>query len=247
MGATQPGDVAYVAGSSTVILGVSQSRPVDAQQRFIVTPMAHSGSWGLEMDLMSTGGAIRWAAQLFGFSSVEQAMTAARVADSLKVPSVLPYVSPGEQGALWDANLTGVVAGLNLSHTAGDVMRGIIDGIVVESRRCVEVLREYGCQASTILVAGGSALDPWFRQLLADACGALVVAPTDGDSDYSAIGAALLLGGPVASGQRSTVHPVGDENYWEQRLADADALRHAVRTVPKPLTDTKGSGSLRSW
>ncbi|CAB4330837.1 unannotated protein [freshwater metagenome] len=232
MGITAQGQIAYVAGTSTVILGISESIPDDPKNRFIVTPMAEPGTWGLEMDLLSTGGAIRWLSELFGEASETAALELARNSKSSEPPTFLPYVSPGEQGALWDPNSTGSIHGLNLSHSKGDIMKALVDGILLESWRCISVLQEFGFQGEDISVAGGSALNPWFRQQLADVLQRNVIAPIDGDSDYSAIGGALILarsqGINVASPERQTMKISPDpafEKAWQEKFAKFEVVR----------------------
>ncbi len=56
----------------------------------------------------------------------------------------LPYLAPGEQGALWDPTISGALFGLSLGHGAADVARALVDGIVLESRRCLSVLDQAG-------------------------------------------------------------------------------------------------------
>ena len=236
MGATHLGDIAYVAGTSTVIMGMSDSIPSDESHRFIVTPMAHGGLWGIEMDLLSTGGAISWMSELLNFETVSDAMQEASQIHATEAPTFLPYVSPGEQGALWDPSLTGAMVGMNVTHTRGHFMRALINGIVNESKRCVEVLKEFGCTTGTITVAGGSALSPWFRQELADATRCNVVAPIDGDSDYSAIGAALLVleqriesseqtTEQYASGANTTTISPKSSTMWDELFARHEQVR----------------------
>ncbi|HEX9064629.1 MAG TPA: FGGY family carbohydrate kinase, partial [Streptosporangiaceae bacterium] len=138
LGATAPGQVAYVAGTSTVVLGVTDRLVLDPWHRFLVTPLAGEGLWGLEMDLLATGSALRWLAGLFGDDLDEAAVLdlAAQV-DPAQAPVVLPYLSPGEQGALWDPGLSGSVTGLTLRHDRRHLARGLVNGIVLESRRCL--------------------------------------------------------------------------------------------------------------
>ena len=39
---------------------------LDPDHRFLVTPLAEPGRWGVEMDLLATGSAITWLAALLG-------------------------------------------------------------------------------------------------------------------------------------------------------------------------------------
>jgi xylulokinase len=102
LGVRAPGEVAYLAGTSTVILGVTDRLVLDPAHRFLVTPLAEPGWWGVEMDLLATGSAITWLASLLG-----DGLTAAGLVelaagiDPSRAPVLLPYLSPGEQGALW--------------------------------------------------------------------------------------------------------------------------------------------------
>jgi xylulokinase len=234
MGVRTPGDVAYVAGTSTVVFGLADQHVVDPAHRFLVTPTWLPDRWGLEMDLLATGAAIRWLAGLAGVADEPTLLHLAASADPQAAPLVLPYVGPGEQGALWDPELLGAVIGLHVGHGTADLALGLVHGIVVESRRCLLVLESLGFQRRPLLVAGGSAADPWFRQQLADATGRWVVAPIDGDSDYSALGAAAVSAAgaglvvPVGLGATTTSVPAPERAEFWGRLTDRLDLARGV-------------------
>jgi len=193
LGVREPGQVAYIAGTSTVILGIADRLILDPAHRFLVTPLAEPGRWGLEMDLLATGGAIVWLAGLLGDGLTAAGLVElAAGVDPAHAPVLLPYLSPGEQGALWDPLLSGAVVGLDLSHGREHLARALVNGIILESRRCLAVLDEAGGFARAVEVAGGSAADPAFRADLADAARRLVSLPRDDDTDHSARGAALI-------------------------------------------------------
>ena len=75
------------------------------------------------------------------------------------------------------------------------------------------------------LVGGGSAADPWFRQQLADATGRTVIAPVDGESDYSALGAAAVVAAgagvslPLLVGATTATEPDPERAAWWAALA----------------------------
>jgi xylulokinase len=225
MGVAEPGDIAYVAGTSTVVLGIADRHLVDAEHRFLVTPTTRRGRWGLEMDLLATGSAFRWLAGLVGARDEAEVLTLAASADPGAVPLVLPYLAPGEQGALWDPDLTGAVIGLHLGHGPRDLALGLVHGVLAESRRCLHVLESLGFDRRPLRVAGGSATDPWFRRQLADASGREVVAPVDGQSDYSALGAAAVAAAgagvalPLVAGRTTTTVPDPSRAGWWAELA----------------------------
>jgi sugar (pentulose or hexulose) kinase len=107
-------------------------------------------------------------------------------------PVFLPYLGGGKQGALWDPALRGSLLGLELRHERRHLARALLNGIVLESRRCLSVLEEVGLPPGTIHLAGGSAAVPNLDADLANASRRRVAALPDGDTDSSALGAAML-------------------------------------------------------
>ncbi len=66
------------------------------------------------MDLLTTGSAFRWLAGLLGAAGGDEAALmalAAGVEPGAAGLSFLPYLAPGEQGALWDPELSGACWG----------------------------------------------------------------------------------------------------------------------------------------
>ena len=236
LGVRHPGQVAYIAGTSNVIMGVADRLLLDPGHRFLVTPLAEPGRWGLEMDLMATGSAISWLAGLFGTGTDEAALVAlAAGVDPRDAPLVLPYLSPGEQGALWDPLLRGAFVGLELCHGRPHLARGLVNGIVLESRRCLTALGEAGQFGSEIKATGGSAADPAFRADLADATRSRVGRPAGHDADCSARGAALLAAlviDGVAPGPEPAppaAEPDPDRAaIWDELWATYERARRAV-------------------
>ena len=236
LGVRHRGQVAYIAGTSTVIMGVADRVLPDPGHRFLVTPLAEPGRWGLEMDLLATGSAISWLAGLLGTGMDEAALVAlAAGVDPGDAPLVLPYLGPGEQGALWDPRLRGAFVGLELSHGRRHLARGLVNGIVLESRRCLAALAETGQFGREIRAAGGSAADPVFRADLADATGCRVGMPGGHGADCSARGAALLAALAI-DGARPGPEPAGPAAEpdldraaaWDGLWASYEQARHAI-------------------
>lgn len=254
LGVREPGEVAYVAGTSTVILGVSDRMIADPAHRYLITPLAGIEGWGLEMDLLATGSAIRWLSELLGSSETDLVGMAGQI-DPLDAPRFLPFLAPGEQGALWNPLLTGTITDLSLHHRAPHLARGLLNGITLESRRCLRLLAEVTGRAGTVRLAGASASAQAFQQDLADASGRAVAADSS-FADYSALGAALLAaqaaGAPMPQPQlppAANSRVAGGENYgqviaprpgrsgrWQELAARHDELLAAVGPdVPRGL------------
>lgn len=219
LGVDAPGDVAYIAGTSNVMLAVADDWTPDPHHRYLLTPLVGPAAHGLEMDLLATGSAIRWLSTLLADGG-GAADLIARAGDLIPAdaPTFLPYLAPGEQGALWNADLHGTVAGLHLGHTAAHLARGLLNGIVLESRRCLEVLADVGLSPGEIRVAGWCAADPGVCRDLADCCRRHVRVASAEARDCSALGAARLLA--LALGDH-----IGDSGVPAERAVAPDEER----------------------
>jgi len=249
LGVTAPGRVAYVAGTSTVIMGVADRVVIDPAHRFLVTPLDRPGAYGLEMDLVATGSAVRWLAGLFGTPAGDEA-DVWRLAEALPPGAdgvlFLPYLGPGEQGALWDPALRGTLAGLTLAHGRGHVARALLDGITLESRRCTAILEAVAGPPGDIVMSGPSARSGAVIRSLADATGRPVRWAVDPDHQASAWGAAAVALEAVGAGT-PRIPALADGIAPDPRAADVWARlweRHeAARLATAPLDFSTPAGS----
>jgi sugar (pentulose or hexulose) kinase len=229
VGAARHGDVAVIAGTSAIVLGISDAPTRDGHRRYLVTPMTGAG-WGLEMDLLAMGSAFDAIARLLGLPGPRALLEAAAAVDRDDAPLFLPYLAPGEQGALWDPELAGTVHGLHLGMTAGHIGRALLTGVVVELRRCVSVLEATTGRRGPVMLGGRSAVSSLMWRDIADATGREVrVNPTL--SDHSAIGAAVFAADSLGvsmprRGDAVSIAPRSDMyDWWTESLARHDALR----------------------
>jgi gluconokinase/xylulokinase len=244
LGVSRPGEVACVAGTSTVLLGIAERLVLDPAHRYLVTPLAGLDGWGCEMDLLTTGSAFRWLAGLLRESGGDEAALmamAAGVEPGAGGLSFLPYLAPGEQGALWDPTLSGALLGLSLGHGAADVARALVDGVVLESRRCLAVLDEAGLPRGVVHLAGGSGADPVFRRQLADACRRRVVYAATGETAHSAIGAAAVAAMAVGHGPWPAAAALETIAPHEAQSARWDALWERHETARRALRTSQAA------
>jgi len=225
LGVQTPGDAVYLAGTSTVIIGIDETPHFDSEQRFLVTPLA-LGGYGHEMDLLATGSAQAWLAQLLGLESPGALGELARStpADAPGLPTMLGYVAPGEQGALWDPSLTGVIEGITLHTSASDLARALLTSITVESARCVSVWEENAPHRGELHVAGRG-VDQSALQELADATGRTTHLCGDAHAAHSAVGAAMILG------QSLGVEAVSDQHRSQLRTEPRTDAADLWRTL----------------
>jgi xylulokinase len=107
---------------------------------------------------------------------------------------VLPHFSPtGPPQFIGDS--CGVMAGLSLATTRGEVLKGLLEGVTFYIRACLESLPSVGIQMDRLhVVGGGTKSDAWV-QLSADIVARPFVRPKI--TEAGALGAAILAGAAV--------------------------------------------------
>ncbi|MGA8466030.1 MAG: FGGY-family carbohydrate kinase, partial [Trebonia sp.] len=179
--------------------------------------------------VQNAGVALDWVRGVLGVSWQQLYDTAARPwrADT---PVFLPYLARER----WDPATAGAWEGLSLGHDRDDLVRGALEGVAFLLRRRLDDLRAAGHQPEAVLLGGGGATHPAWRQLLADVL-ALPLHPGD-TSWLSAAGAARVAA--AAAGMEGTGESRGRSGYWnaaavvpgERNLASAgyDRFTHKL-------------------
>ncbi|MDK2982425.1 MAG: xylulokinase [Chloroflexota bacterium] len=108
---------------------------------------------------------------------------------------MLPYMS-GERTPIFDPKARGVLAGLSLSHTRGEIYRALLEGTAFAIRMNLEAMQQNGAAIQHgVAVGGGSANDLWL-QTVSDVSGIpqLIPEKTIGASYGNAFLAGLASG-----------------------------------------------------
>jgi xylulokinase len=108
---------------------------------------------------------------------------------------LLPYFS-GERTPLHDPHAKGVLFGLNLTHTRGDIYRAVLEGIACGTNHVIETYHEAGQSPRTIFAVGGGTKNRVWSQATSDISGhaQVVREKTVGASYGDAFLAALAVG-----------------------------------------------------
>jgi xylulokinase len=97
----------------------------------------------------------------------------------------------------FDTESKGVIAGLRLSTTRGEIVRAILEGVTFEMALNADVLRECGAPIGSFRATGGGAKSPFWMQLKADLLGKPVHAMRV--SEAVCLGASILAGVAVGT------------------------------------------------
>ena len=82
----------------------------------------------------------------------------------------LPYFS-GERTPIHDPDAKGVIFGLNLTHTRGDIYRALLEGIACGTTHIIDTYREIGQPPGHIYSVGGGTRNAVWAQATSDISG----------------------------------------------------------------------------
>ena len=216
LGVVNPGQLAFITGSSHLHLGLSaqafQGKGVWGTYRDAVLPGLHV----VEGGQTSTGSIINWFKQLIDQSiSYDQLnQQAAELPPGAEGLLVLDHFQ-GNRTPYTDPNSRGVISGLTLKHGPAHIFRAIIESIAFGSELILETMRQNGFQVQEATLCGGATRSPLWLQIHADVSG--IPLQLTEVADAPALGSAILAA-------------VGGGCYPDITTA-ADHMVHVVRTI----------------
>jgi len=177
-GAIHPGQAAYGMGTYICITPVYRERrdPALMIERGLNTE--HHAVPGMFVSFIyNPGGAlVKWYRDTFAQAEYQQAWQAGQdVYDTLfdevlDAPSpviVLPHFAPTGPPE-FVADSSGVMVGLRLETTRGEILKGILEGTTYYLKACVDALPSTGIQIESYRVAGGGSKSDKWVQICAD-------------------------------------------------------------------------------
>ncbi|MCJ1673782.1 FGGY family carbohydrate kinase [Rathayibacter sp. VKM Ac-2929] len=166
---------------------------------------------------MATSGAVTdWLRRLTGASWAELLDEAARSGPGAGGLLVLPYFA-GERSPFADSDARGVIAGLGVGSTRGDLYRAVLEATAFAVRHHLEVLGEHGVRVEALVGAGGGVAAELWPQIVSDVCGLEQVIPTV--SVGAAYGSAVLAAGLVTEVDIEEWNPAATTLVPDQAVA----------------------------
>ncbi len=203
MDVVQPGKIAFIVGSSHLILGQS-AKQFHAKGIFgAYTDCVIPGQYTVEGGQISTGSVIKWFKESFigGTYLREVEQRGANLYDLMNADAA--KIRPGSDGLIvldyWQGNRTplidpearGTIWGLTLSHTPAHVFRAIIEGIAYGTEHILRVFRASGYEAKEMVAAGGPVKSKLWMQIHADVSNVPINVTEAGDA-AAMLGSAAL-------------------------------------------------------
>ena len=187
-------------------------------------PKAGSPAWYQMGATLVAGMALRW---------LRDTMLDLRSGDAYeRMTALAEHSPPGARGLLFlpfmvgertphmDARLRAAFLGLGANHDRGDLVRSVMEGTMLAARTAYDVLTAAGASPQRIIIAGGGARSPLWRQIAADIFDLPVTMLAS--ADQAAMGAAMLAAAGVTGAD-----PVVTAREW---------ARYGAVTQPVPET-----------
>ncbi|MEU9977979.1 FGGY-family carbohydrate kinase [Streptomyces sp. NPDC051014] len=198
---------------------------------------------------MATSGAVTdWLGHLFGDVGhgvlFDEAAASPPGANGLVM---LPYFA-GERTPLMDPEARGVIAGLTLGHTRGDLMRAALEATAFGVRHNVETMLAAGADIRRIVAVGGGTRGGLWPRIVSDVTGLEQAVPrTTIGASY---GAAFLAAGLVGRPDITAWNPVesvvradpGTAAVYERRFAQYRDLYAGTAPVVHALAHDQVTG-----
>ncbi|MFC8733365.1 FGGY-family carbohydrate kinase [Luteimicrobium sp. NPDC057192] len=193
VGATRDGDLMLMYGT-TMFLVATGPRTLRTPSMW-TTVGVFPGSRNLAGGLATSGALTAWLAELTGAGYPELLAEAAASGPGAHGLLTLPYFA-GERTPILDPDARGVVAGLTLRHTRGDLYRAALEATAFGVRHNVETMRAAGAEIERVVAVGGGTQGGLWLQVVSDVTGLVqeVPATTVGASYGAAFLAARALG-----------------------------------------------------
>jgi xylulokinase len=186
-GSVKPGRTFSYVGSSAWIASTSEKPVFDDQMRTITWAHVVPGLYAPNGTMQCAGGSYSWLKNQIAKYETEQAKNQGISpydlinAEAEKSPIgsngviCLPYFL-GERAPRWNVNAKAAFIGLKMENERCDVFRSVLEGVTLNLNIILEILRKY-IDIDEILVIGGGAKSPFWRQMMADVYDARIKVP----------------------------------------------------------------------
>lgn len=128
----------------------------------------------------------------------------------------------GNRSPYTDGNIRGLLYGLSLSTTRGEIYRSILEGIAYGTSNIIQTFHQHGFTPTKIIVCGGAAHNDLFLQIHADVANMPLQIPQQ--LEAPCLGAAILAA--VAAGSYQDIFTAVDAMVHYERFIEPIAANH---------------------
>ena len=223
-GCVEPGKAYCCLGTSAWVAGTSEKPVLDEGRRIVCWAHAVHGLYSPNGTMQYAGGSYKWLRQTVCLSEEEDALRLgssvyermnAEIADAAPGAGsllFLPYLM-GERAPRWNPDAKGVWFGLTAGTTRAQLLRSVMEGILINLGICLDIFRQQ-TSADELVLIGGLAQSGEWQQAAADIFNAPVRIPVYLE-EANSMGAAVIAG--VGSGLFQDFSVI--ERFLEMRSA----------------------------
>jgi L-ribulokinase len=193
----RPGDMVNVIGTSTCMIGITDSVELIPGVCGVVEGSVRPGYTGVEAGLSATG-------DIFEAIARRAGVTIAKLSQGLEryragqTGLLRMSWDNGDRTVLVNPNLTGMTLGWKLQHTAQDELFAAIEGTALHTRLILERMREHGAHFERIIHSGGvPQSNAALNQVYANVLGRPVLVPSRAPTGLGAACYAMVAAGMV--------------------------------------------------
>lgn len=218
VGAHEVGDLMLMYGTTMFLVATGEETL--RTPSMWTTAGAFAGTRNLAGGLSTSGALTAWLKDLTGADYPQLLADAAASGPGANGLLMLPYFA-GERTPIQDPDARGVIAGLTLGHSRGDLYRAALEATALGVRHNVETMRAAGADIRRIVAVGGGTQGQLWLQIVSDVTGLVQEVPrtTIGASYGAAFLAAVATVGDGRTPLITDWNPVG------QTIAPNPALR----------------------
>ena len=162
---------AYVGSSSWIAVTVRQPIMDPLQRTYTMAHLMPGFCFSLGT-MQAAGGSYAWLERLLNPAGNGQTLAAlddlaAGVPAGARGLMFLPYLM-GERSPYWNPLARGAFVGLAMPHGQAEAARAVLEGVALNLRLILDALRAQEVHIGRLLLIGGGAKSPVWRQILAD-------------------------------------------------------------------------------
>lgn len=224
VGAHEVGDLMLMYGT-TMFLVATGEKTLRTPSMW-TTAGAFAGTRNLAGGLSTSGALTAWLRDLTGTDYPELLADAETSGPGARGLLMLPYFA-GERTPIQDPDARGVIAGLTLEHSRGDLYRAALEATALGVRHNVETMRAAGADIRRIVAVGGGTQGRLWLQIVSDVTGLVQQVPeTTIGASY---GAAFLAA--TATAVDGTAPIITDWNPVTESIHPDESLRGFYDTL----------------
>ncbi|PWJ48530.1 FGGY-family carbohydrate kinase [Faecalicatena contorta] len=203
-GAFQPGEAVYSMGTTeTLICSMKEFKRELYDQGLCCCPHVLEGQYITLPGNFTGGNLLQWFKNILVISQCEGYNYDKMMEEMADYPSgilLLPHFTA--TGSPWnDSESRGMISGLTLSTTRGELIRALQEGVTMEMLLNLQILKQQGVEVKELIAVGGGAKSRKLMQLKSNVLGVRLSIPKD--CEAACKGAAYLAGRTV-SGRGNT-------------------------------------------